>query len=116
MTWRTLSLAGAVMAASVTVGSAMQCGPAESVLKQLHDRYNEVPTFTGDANGVAVTILVSPAGTWTVLGRQGDQVCLLASGEHWAAMPALPAPKIEPNSLPAPLPTPALLRFGMIRI
>lgn len=115
-TWRTLTSAGAVVAALVIAGSAQAddaCAPSETMLKGLHDRYEESPSFSGVMqNGMPFTITVSPKGTWTFLIIRADGlVCAVTGGANWAA-------KVAETVAPAPqsLPTPALLPHHMLRI
>ncbi len=112
--WRTLTLAGAVAAALVTVLPAQAddaCAPSETMLKGLHDRYEESPAFSGVMmNGMPFTITVGPKGSWTFLVMRADGLaCAVTGGANWAAEKAA---AVQPQSLP----TPALLPHHMLRI
>ena len=88
---------------------AGSCAPTADVLKQLREKYGEVPAFTGtvdNGSGVVATITVSPKGTWTVLAKGPEMSCLIASGVGWATAPPSLAdpPTVQPQSAPALLP------------
>lgn len=111
---KTLALA----ALAATIGfaypaQASNCGPTTDVLKQLREKYGEVPAFTASLDGGAVmTITVSPKGTWTAISQHSaDVACIVASGVDWAIAPPSLAnpPAVQPQSAPALLPHGLLL-------
>lgn len=91
----------AAVAAVVIVSPAaaeMQCGPADVVLKELREKYGEVPAFTGSVPSASMMITVSPKGTWSVIVQPNPTVvCFIASGEGWTVAKPEDMPKVEPQ-------------------
>ncbi len=84
--------AGAVVAGAALLIStpaypeAPNCGPRDSVVKALTDKFREAPAATGISdNGSLVEVLASEEGaTWSILLTQPDGTsCLVAAGESW---------------------------------
>jgi hypothetical protein len=94
-------LAIALLIAASSLAQAADCGPMLDILKQLREKYQEVPAFTAVLGpGHVLTITVSPSGSWTAIGQQtagSENACIMASGNTWSIAP--PA-KIIQNSAP----------------
>jgi hypothetical protein len=75
--------------------AAPQCGPRESVVAQLADKYGEARTGMGMAGTAGVVeLFVSDAGSWTVTVSTPDgRTCLLAFGTGWEALTDALPPK-----------------------
>jgi hypothetical protein len=82
----------AVVAASLFCASSAlaqqslpPCGPRAAILEQLARDFSEVPVARGLAsNGTVLKLLVSPAGTWTMLiSLPNGTSCFGAAGEMW---------------------------------
>lgn len=65
-----------------------QCGPRETVIAQLADKYSEARRGMGMAGNAAVLELyTSDTGTFTITVTLPDgRTCLIASGEGWEVM------------------------------
>ncbi len=68
------------------------CGERTQILEKLAKRYSETPQSIGlSADGNVVQVLVSEAGTWSILvSHPSRRTCLVAVGNHWESMPPLP--------------------------
>lgn len=71
--------------------SGSRCAPLPSIAKQLHERYQEEPAYSGAINGGnLVTLFESPGGkTWTMLAivhandSHPTMGCVIIAGEKW---------------------------------
>lgn len=72
------------------------CGPRALIVEQLKREFSETPVSRGLAsNGTIIELLVSEAGTWTLLvSLPNGNSCFGAVGEMWQAVEP-PAPKGE---------------------
>lgn len=79
-----------------TQQQAPPCGPRASIVEQLKRDFSETPVSRGLAsNGTIIELLVSEAGTWTMLiSLPNGNSCFGAAGEMWQAVEP-PAPKGE---------------------
>lgn len=76
----------ALMVSTPAYPEAPNCGPRDSVVKALTDKFHEAPTAIGISdNGSLVEVLASADGaTWSILLTQPDGTsCLVAAGESW---------------------------------
>lgn len=75
-----------VLLASDVAAQQMACMSRAQMVQKLAE-CGEVPVASGlSGNGSLIEILVSPAGTWSVIvGRPGGPVCLVISGGEWQA-------------------------------
>lgn len=103
MIFRALAAVAALSVASPAMAAGLNCDQADKMLAFFQGKYGEVPVFSGVTSGsIPIVVLTSPAGTFTVLGVSGDQLCVFAAGKALqAAAPVPDAPKAAPQSLPA---------------
>ena len=61
------------------------CDTYNAIAKHLSDKYHETRAATAvTANNVVMEILVSPAGTWTlIMVWPNGRACFYASGDGW---------------------------------
>lgn len=89
-----LGFAGVVLATQIARADP-QCGPRETVLQTLADRYGETRRSLGLAGPTQVMELFASddTGTWTITVTLADgQTCIVASGQGYQAVEeALPA-------------------------
>lgn len=73
---------------SPAAAQAPICGPRGVVLQQLEQQFGEVPAGRGlTSEGAVLELLVSPAGTWTLLMSLPNGLsCLAAAGELWESV------------------------------
>lgn len=73
------------------------CGSRASFIGFLHRNHNEAPAYMGVTNaGKVVEILVSEAGTWTIIfTHPNGRTCMLGAGKHWETV--IVKPKGEPS-------------------
>ncbi len=77
---------------SLAMGQQQQqtppCGPRQNVIARLMDQFGEKPVQRGLAsNGTILELLVSEAGTWTMLiSLPNGHSCFGAAGEMWQAV------------------------------
>ncbi len=79
--------------------AAQQCGPADKMFEGLLTQYQEKPAFvaaSGIGVDVAVTVTVSPSGTWSMIIQQGPVACIIGAGDKWKVAPTA----VIPQSLP----------------
>ncbi len=99
---RRLLLTAALVAAFFVPASALampQCNTRDSVLRQLADKYGEVPVALGVThNGGLIEVFAAPNGkTWSIIvtSPQGMS-CLVAAGSGWPPIDlAAPDPEAE---------------------
>lgn len=87
MTAAAMTLAG--MLAAGAAAAATSCGPRDSVIVQLADKYAEGPAGVGLAtNGGLMELWTAGDGqTWTLfITMPNGQSCLLAAGENWQTL------------------------------
>jgi hypothetical protein len=111
---RLLVLVSALLAMSSPAWSVeAECGLKDLMLKFLHDKYGELPAFTGDmGDGISIVVTISPTGTWTVVKHKAGWSCIVTSGGKWLPVPHSAAPPPPLQSLPVP----AVLPNGLLRI
>ena len=90
-----LKMAGVVALSAACMGgsagpSAAQsiCGARNDVIKALNQQIDESPVGLGlTGSQQAVELLVSKAGTWTLLVTMPDGMsCILSAGRNWEGM------------------------------
>jgi hypothetical protein len=68
-----------------------QCGLHDQVVQNLADKYDEARVgFAINERGLLIELLVSKAGTWTILHTApngGGVTCLADSGDAWQSHP-----------------------------
>jgi hypothetical protein len=104
------TLAGAIPAAAQMPPQQIPpCGPRVAVIEQLERDFSETPTSRGLAsNGTVLELLVSPAGTWTMLiSLPNGHSCFGAAGEMWEE-----APGMEGGASPVARGRPAKFNFS----
>ncbi len=71
----------------VTAATAQEtkCGPRAGLVKELTDKYHEVPVAIGMVSEkLIMETFASPAGTWTMFLTNSDRVsCMVADGVNW---------------------------------
>lgn len=84
------AVAGEVPRAAADAAAIAMCGPRKDVVTQLRESFGEVPTAIALTDfGTLLDLLVSPAGTWTILVTTPNGMgCVLATGRHWEAITA----------------------------
>ncbi len=78
-----------VPAASLGQGMARSvCGEREEIVSILEDQFGETPVALAlEKSGMAVEILKSKAGTWTLLFSQPDgRACVIEYGQAWQSI------------------------------
>ena len=67
------------------------CGDRADFLKNLERLHSETPQAIGlSTDGALLEILVSSAGSWTILVTYPNrQTCLFAAGENWESVPVV---------------------------
>ncbi len=71
---KTLLLIGALLMASPVMAQSPSCGPLDVGLKNLKEKYNEVPVWIGETkSGYKVYVTQSPKGTWTLVVSSKDK-------------------------------------------
>lgn len=85
------TLAIAAPAVAQTRPQMPPCGPRVAILEQLEREFAEMPISRGLAsNGTVLELLVSEAGTWTMLiSLPNGNSCFGAAGEMWEQAPGL---------------------------
>jgi len=83
------------VALMATAASAVEpCGRRSDLVALLKDHFGEIVVAQGlSSRGHLVEVLVSPAGSWTILLSRADGLsCLVDEGEPWVtAAPAGPS-------------------------
>lgn len=95
-----LSSALVVAVASFTFSAQAQmiCGLRDDMGKMLDQRFSEQPKAAGLAGDRIVELLVSEAGSWTILITSPDgRSCVVTGGEDWIEKPIQPA-KVKKES------------------
>ena len=89
-----VSFAAALIAAPAA--AQVPCGPHADVLSHLAQRYGEKPQVVALTDqGNLMEIVVSPAGTWTILITQPQgPSCIVATGKEWEEVAA----PVEPGA------------------
>jgi hypothetical protein len=84
-----LSVAGLIGAGTAPALSQSNCAAREKILNTLNQEYKEAPAGLGLTQaGSVVELLVSRAGSWTLLATAPNGMsCLLAAGDHWEGIP-----------------------------
>lgn len=85
----------------------VHCGDKETMLEGLRNRFDEEAVFIGVVDRgpplqtVAIFADPAPEGdhSWTVVGMNGSEACLLAAGFIWklGELGAVPAPTGDPS-------------------
>ena len=86
------SLLLSTMLVSQPAAAQEACGDRADILEKLEKFHSERPQALGlSADGKVLEVLVSPTGSWTMLvSYPGRLTCLVATGEGWEHLPALP--------------------------
>jgi hypothetical protein len=85
-------LAGVLLGLAVftsAAGAAQVCGPRESIITQLGERFQETRKSLGLAgNASVIELYVSINGSWTLVSTDTRGVaCLVAAGQAWQDAP-----------------------------
>lgn len=85
-----LLLFGAIVDSRPAAAQAA-CGDRANILKTLEQLHSETPQAIGlSTDGALLEILVSSAGSWTILVTYPNrQTCLFAAGENWERVPVV---------------------------
>jgi len=84
--------AGALIATPAL--AQVPCGPHAAILDHLDQRYGEKPhAIALTDQGSLIEVVVSPAGTWTILVTQPKgPSCIVATGKQWETVAATVEP------------------------
>lgn len=87
------ALLGAALATPAKAQGPAPCTPAHTIVKQLEEKYGEIPVAGGLAEGGGlIQVFVSPTGGWTILSITiHGHACLVAHGQDWFSA-TLPKP------------------------
>ncbi len=82
-----------LLAPAAALGQGMAhsvCGDRAQIIAALARLYGETPAALGlDKNGIAVEVLSSNEGTWTILFTQPDgSACVIEYGQAWQTIGA----------------------------
>jgi hypothetical protein len=85
-----LTSAAALAATPAQAQGQPPCAEREALLRGFAERYGEVPhSIAMTDRGTLLEVLVSPAGTWTMLVTQpAGPTCIVASGREWQTVAA----------------------------
>lgn len=94
LSWSLPAAAGVLALAALTDPAAAQppaCGEREPMIQALEQQFDERRSVVAVAtSGELVEVLVSPAGTWTILvTRPQSATCLVAQGDGWQPLDTL---------------------------
>ena len=84
-----VALSAACLGGSTVPGTAQSvCGARSDVIKALNQEFDETPVGLGlTGSRQAIELLVSKAGTWTLLVTMPDGMsCILSAGKNWEGM------------------------------
>jgi hypothetical protein len=81
----TMAACTSVVAQVQPIQATVMCDQDGTILKQLQEKYNEVPAVAGIINGGAtMSVFVNKqTGTWTVIGIKGDLTCMYLDGDNF---------------------------------
>jgi anti-sigma factor RsiW len=87
-------LVGAAALAAAPAMAQVPCGPHAAILDHLAQRYGEKPhSIALTDQGSLIEVVVSPAGTWTILVTQPKgPSCIVATGKQWETVAATVEP------------------------
>ena len=90
-----ITLFSAFLAAAPAFAQAL-CAKHADLLKHLATRYGETPhSIALTDGGSLIEVVVSPAGTWTILVTQPTgPSCIVATGKQWETV----AETVEPGA------------------
>jgi len=88
-----LALSAAVLVSPVPVAAQSMCGARDAVVDMLGARYGETVRSVGLAgtNRIVEVFASDETGSWTIVVTNAAGVtCLVASGQHYAEVAAVP--------------------------
>lgn len=82
--WLFIIAVAAFIVASQMAKAQPSCGPHDSLVGMIGDRFKESQAARGIANGALIELFVSQSGTWTMIATTGNGLsCIIAAGEGW---------------------------------